>query len=248
MAVALVVAAGRGERLGSARPKAFVIVGGRPMLEWSVDVLREVPAIEQIVVALPVGEDPPAGCIGVPGGAVRAASVAAALAASSGDPVLIHDAARPLLSRELVERVLDGVDGVDGAIAASRVTDTTKQADEAGIVTRTLDRSCLWAVQTPQVFHRAALERALAVAPEVLARATDESWLLERAGGRIRIVESSAENLKITTPRDLRISSELLLERLALLGGAVDAAVGRGPDGGPGETGDPTHHSRSREC
>jgi 2-C-methyl-D-erythritol 4-phosphate cytidylyltransferase len=232
MAVALVVAAGRGERLGSARPKAFVIVAGRPMLEWCVDALREVPAIDQIVVALPAGEDAPEGCIGVPGGAVRAASVAAALAASTGDPVLIHDAARPLLSRELAERVLGGIDGVDGAIAASRVTDTTKQADAEGIVSATLDRSRLWAVQTPQVFHRAVLERALDVPPEVLARATDESWLVERAGGRIRIVESSPENLKITTPRDLRISSELLVERMARGGGAFGLSLGRPRAGG----------------
>jgi len=227
MAVALVVAAGRGERLGSARPKAFVIVAGRPMLEWSLDTLRGVRAIDQIVVALPAGEPAPDGCVGVLGGAVRAASVAAALAASAGDPVLIHDAARPLLTRELVERVLDGIAGVDGAIAASRVTDTTKQADADGIVTATLDRSRLWAVQTPQVFHRASLERALDVPPDVLGRATDESWLIERAGGRIRIVESPAENLKVTTPRDLRISSELLMERIAGLGGAADPGLGR---------------------
>ena len=216
MAVALVVAAGRGERLGFDRPKAFVIVAGRPMVEWCVQALREVPAIEEIVVALPAGESVPDGCIGVPGGAVRAASVAAALAASSGDPVLIHDAARPLLGRELIERVLGALDGVDGAIAACRVTDTTKEADLDGIVTRTVDRSRLWAVQTPQVFHRSVLDRALDVPPEVLAEATDESWLVERVGGRVRIVESSPENLKITTARDLRLSSELLEERMAV--------------------------------
>lgn len=218
MAVALVVAAGRGERLGSDRPKAFVIVAGRPMVEWCVEVFRDVTAIDQIVVALPAGECPPDGCIGVTGGAVRAASVAAALAASSGDPVLIHDAARPLVRRELIERVLAAVDGdgVDGAIAATRVTDTTKEADLDGIVTATLDRSRLWAVQTPQVFRRSVLERALDVPADVLARATDESWLVERAGGRVRIVESSHENLKITTPRDLRLSSELLEERATI--------------------------------
>jgi 2-C-methyl-D-erythritol 4-phosphate cytidylyltransferase len=227
MAVALVVAAGRGERLGSDRPKAFVILAGRPMLEWCVDVLREAPAIDQIVVALPAGEDAPDGCVGVPGGAYRAASVAAALAASVGDPVLIHDAARPLLDRRLVDRVLGGIEGVDGAIAATRVTDTTKRAGADGIVTDTLDRSELWSVQTPQVFHRAALERALDVPADVLARATDESWLVERAGGMIRIVESSPENLKVTTPRDLRISAELLLERNGRGDGVGVPAVGR---------------------
>ncbi|MEA2297611.1 MAG: 2-C-methyl-D-erythritol 4-phosphate cytidylyltransferase [Solirubrobacteraceae bacterium] len=213
MAVALVVAGGRGERLGSERPKAFVILAGRPMLEWSIAALRQVAAIERIVVALPPGEHAPAGCLGVRGGAVRAQSVAAALAASAGDPVLVHDAARPLLSPELAERVLAGVDGVEAAIAAAPVTDTTKEAGPDGIVVRSLDRAGLWAVQTPQVFRRRALERALAVPADVLALATDEAWLVERAGGRVRIVSAPAENLKVTTPLDLRIAEELLAGR-----------------------------------
>jgi 2-C-methyl-D-erythritol 4-phosphate cytidylyltransferase len=210
MAVALVVAGGRGERLGSERPKAFVILAGRPMIEWSVAALREVAAIERIVVALPPGETAPDGCIGVPGGAFRAASVAAALAASDGDPVLVHDAARPLVEAELAERVLAGLEGVDAAIAATRVTDTTKEVDAEGLVVRTLDRSGLWAVQTPQVFRRAALEAALAVPAEVLAAATDEAWLIERAGGSVRIVGAPRENMKVTTPLDLRIAEQLL--------------------------------------
>jgi 2-C-methyl-D-erythritol 4-phosphate cytidylyltransferase len=210
MAVALVVAGGRGERLGSERPKAFVILAGRPMIEWSVAALREVAAIERIVVALPPGEAAPDGCLGVPGGAVRAASVAAALAASDGDPVLVHDAARPLVETELAERVLAGLEGVDAAIAATRVTDTTKEVDAEGLVVRTLDRSGLWAVQTPQVFRRAALAAALAVPTEVLAAATDEAWLIERAGGSVRIVEAPRANMKVTTPLDLRIAEQLL--------------------------------------
>ncbi|MEA2266237.1 MAG: 2-C-methyl-D-erythritol 4-phosphate cytidylyltransferase [Solirubrobacteraceae bacterium] len=215
MAVALVVAGGRGERLGSDRPKAFVILAGRPMLDWSVAALREVAAIDQIVVALPPGEEAPAGCLGVPGGAVRAASVAAALAASDGDPVLVHDAARPLLEPELAARVLAGLDGVDAAIAAAPVSDTTKEAGLDGIVLRTLDRSRLWAVQTPQVFRRGVLEAALDVPADVLEAATDEAWLVERAGGRVRIVAAPPENLKVTTPLDLRIAAELLAARPA---------------------------------
>jgi 2-C-methyl-D-erythritol 4-phosphate cytidylyltransferase len=114
MAVALVVAAGRGERLGSSGPKAFTALGGKPMLAWSLDVLRSVTAITEIVVALPPGVGAPRGCIGVIGGAVRVESVRAAFAAASinGDPVLIHDAARPLLTAELAEAVLAGLDGV----------------------------------------------------------------------------------------------------------------------------------------
>jgi 2-C-methyl-D-erythritol 4-phosphate cytidylyltransferase len=218
MAVALVVAGGRGERLGSERPKAFVILAGRPMLEWSIAALREVAAIDQIVVALPPGEQAPDGCVGVPGGAVRAASVAAALAASAGDPVLVHDAARPLLEPELAERVLAGLAGVDAAIAAAPVTDTTKEVDAHGLVIRTLDRAGLWAVQTPQAFDRAALERALDVPADVLAAATDEAWLIERAGGRVRVVAAPRENIKVTTPLDLRVAGELLAARAGAAG------------------------------
>jgi 2-C-methyl-D-erythritol 4-phosphate cytidylyltransferase len=213
MAVALVVAGGRGERLGSERPKAFVILAGRPMVEWSIAALREVAEIEQIVVALPPGERAPDGCVGVRGGSVRAASVAAALAASEGDPVLVHDAARPLLEAELVVRVLAGLTSVDAAIAATPVTDTTKEVDAEGLVRRTLDRAGLWAVQTPQAFRRGALERALDVPADVLAAATDEAWLIERAGGTVRIVAAPRENLKVTTQLDLRIAGELLGER-----------------------------------
>src|SRR3954452_2171694 len=107
MAVALVVAAGRGERLGSHGPKAFVVVGGRPMVQWSLDALRAVPAVERLVVALPPGAEAPPGTRGVAGGAQRSPSVAAALAAAgAADVVLVHDAARPLVEPDLIVRCL----------------------------------------------------------------------------------------------------------------------------------------------
>ncbi|HWX87129.1 MAG TPA: 2-C-methyl-D-erythritol 4-phosphate cytidylyltransferase [Solirubrobacteraceae bacterium] len=215
MAVALIVAAGLGERLGAACPKAFVELAGRPLLRWSVDVLASVAAIEQIVVALPEGAQAPAGTVGVPGGAVRSESVRLALAAAGpGDPVLVHDAARPLLTAELALATLAAVegDGIDAAIAATPVTDTVKQADCDHVVRQTLDRAGLWAVQTPQVFRRDALERVLDAPGEVLAQATDDAWLIERAGGRVVVVAASPENLKVTTPLDLDLA-ELLLAR-----------------------------------
>jgi len=220
--VALIVAAGKGERLGADGPKALVPLAGRPLLQWSVDALRAVASIERIVVALPPCVSAPEGTIGVPGGKVRSESVRLALAAAgAGDPVLVHDAARPLLSGELAERAIAAVlaEGVDAAIAAARVTDTIKRVEdregeeEGGVaVLETLDRSRLWAVQTPQVFRRAALERALDVPDEVLAKATDDAWLVERAGGRVVVVEAPRENLKVTTQLDLALA-ELLIER-----------------------------------
>ncbi len=229
MAVALIVAAGRGERLEIAhpgRPKALVELAGRTLLQWSVDALRAAPAIDRIVVALPAGAQAPEGTTGVAGGAVRSESVRLALAAAGGgqetDLVLVHDAARPLLTAELVERVLaavaepdERVGRVDAAIAAARVTDTVKRAGSDGLVRETLERSELWAVQTPQVFRRAALQRALDVPDEVLAQATDDAWLIERAGGSVAIVPAPRENLKITTTLDLAMAELLLARRPA---------------------------------
>jgi len=215
VAVALVVAAGRGERLGAAGPKALVALGGRPMLAWSIAALRAVPSLSEIVVALPPGAPAPPGCVGVCGGEVRSASVRAALAAASAnaEPVLVHDAARPLVTPELIDAVLAGLVGADCAIAAAPVTNTTKEAGHDLIVMRTLDRSRLWSVQTPQAFTRDALERALALPADEVAAATDEALLVERCGGRVRIVPAPAENLKVTTPLDLHVAERLLAER-----------------------------------
>jgi 2-C-methyl-D-erythritol 4-phosphate cytidylyltransferase len=186
------------------------------MLAWSIAALRAVPALSEIVVALPPDTPTPQGCVGVPGGDVRSASVRAALDASpaSAEVVLVHDGARPLVTPELIEAVLAGLDGVDCAIAAAPVTDTIKEAAGAELlVTRTVDRSRLWSVQTPQVFTRAALERALGRPQAEVDAATDEALLVERAGGRVRIVPAPAENLKVTTPVDLHVAELLLAER-----------------------------------
>jgi 2-C-methyl-D-erythritol 4-phosphate cytidylyltransferase len=213
VAVALIVAAGSGERLGAARPKAFVTLAGRPMLQWSVDALRAVPSVERIVVALPAGESAPEGTTGVPGGSVRSASVRAALAAGPGDPVIVHDAARPLVTADAFEGTLAALGDADAAIAAVPVADTIKEAEADGTVRATLDRSRLWAVQTPQPCRRAALERALDVDDDTLAAATDDAWLVERAGGTVRVVAASPENFKVTTDADLARADLVLRER-----------------------------------
>jgi len=225
MTVALIVAAGRSERFGGTRPKAFVELAGRPLLQWSIDALCALEEVTRIVVALPPGERlpevlPAAGATevaAVEGAEVRSGSVARALAAAGDDrTVLVHDAARPLLTPALAASVTGALRAdprADAAIAAARVTDTIKRIDDARAVRETLERASLWAVQTPQVFLRASLERALEVPADVLAQATDDAWLVERAGGRVIVVETGAENIKVTTPLDLRIAELVLAAR-----------------------------------
>lgn len=188
------------------------------MLEWSIEALRAVAEVDEIVVALPPGVAAPAGTTGVAGGAQRSHSVRNALLAGAGDPVIVHDAARALVTPRIFQDALDALaadPGCDAVIAAAPVTDTIKQASRDGVVTRTLDRSTLWSVQTPQVFRRAALERALSAPDELLAAATDDAWLVEHYGGTVRIVATPRENMKITTPGDLHVAELALRDRAA---------------------------------
>jgi len=231
MTVALIVAAGSGERLGAGRPKALVELAGRALLAWSIDALLASAGIEQIVIAMPPGAEHPPQLSElrrvtiVDGGASRSESVRRALGAAlkasephESDLVLVHDAARPLLTPALAESVIAALTTdpqADAAIAAMPVTDTVKRVDALGAVHETLDRSELWAVQTPQVFRRSALERALDVHPDELARATDDAWLIERGGGKVIVVRASDENLKVTTPLDLCVAELLLATRAA---------------------------------
>lgn len=205
--VGIVPAAGSGTRLGAPGPKAFVPFRGRPLLEWSVDALRAV--CERVVVAVPAGHEQPPDR--VTGGPSRSASVRRALeAAPEATVVVVHDAARPLVTPGLVRRCVEALEGVDGAIAAAPVTDTVKEAGDDQLVARTLDRSRLWAVQTPQVFRADALRRALDVDDATLAAATDDAALVEAIGGTIRLVEAPQENIKITRPADLVIADVLM--------------------------------------
>lgn len=222
MAVALIVAAGRGERLGSGGPKALVSLAGRPMLEWSVCALRQVAEVAQIVIALPpsTGWSAPddEAVVVCSGGATRSHSVRhALLACADGDPVVVHDAARPLAPPQLFVAALSELrrTEADAVIAAVPVSDTIKELGAGeGEVARTLDRSRLWAAQTPQVFRRAALRAALlGASDELLASATDDAWLVEQAGGAVRVVPSSPANLKVTTAIDLKVAELLLAER-----------------------------------
>ena len=220
---ALVVAAGSGERLGAGMPKAFVVLAGRALVAWSLDALAAA-GVPRAVVAVPPGHAAaaeealaqlagrfPLGLAVVEGGATRSESVRSALvAAGDAETIVVHDAARPLAEPELFVRTLAALAEVDCAVAAARVTDTIKEAGPDGLVVRTHDRSRLWAIQTPQAFRAESLRRALDVPADVLGAATDDAWLVERAGGSVRVIESPPANFKVTTPHDLAIAESLL--------------------------------------
>ena len=210
--VGIVPAGGSGERLGADRPKAFVVLAGRELVDWSVDALA--PVCDRVIVAVPAGyEDPPER---VAGGASRSESVRKALdAAPEADIAVVHDAARPLVTSELVRRCVDTIEpGVDGAIAAARMSDTVKEAAQDRRVVRTLDRSVLWRIQTPQVFRADVLREALDRDVTALAAATDDASLVEQMGRTVRVVEAPPDNFKITDESDLRIAEALLRERV----------------------------------
>ena len=214
----MIAAAGTGERLGAGGPKAFVELAGRPMLEWSLDAFRGASSIDEIVIAAPPDDQERAaeqGVVAVAGGAHRSESVANALALCGGEIVVVHDAARPLVTAGLIDAVVQELaadEDAAGVIAATPVTDTVKQASHGGEVERTLDRSGLWAVQTPQAFRADVLRDALAD-PDSFPDASDDAMLVERRGGRVLIHSTSPNNIKVTTPFDLRVAELLLRGR-----------------------------------
>ena len=214
----MIAAAGSGERLGAGGPKALVELTGRPLLDWSLDAFRASRSIAEIVVAAPPGQEGSVaerGVRAVAGGEHRSVSVANALELCGEEIVVIHDAARPLVTADLIDAVVEQLASdqeAAGVIAAAPVTDTIKRATDAGEVESTLDRNGLWAIQTPQAFRTGALREALSDLGS-LADATDDAMLVERRGGRVVIHQTSADNIKVTSPFDLRVAELLLRER-----------------------------------
>lgn len=212
-AAAILLAAGRGDRLGGDRPKAFLRVGGRTLLDRAVAAVEAVPELEGFVVAAPAGheEEAKAATGGSPrflavmaGGDSRQASVRRALEAvpRGFDVVVCHDVARPFASPELFTAVLDALERAEGAVPVVAVSDTVKRIAD-GRVTATIPREELGLAQTPQAFRREELERAHAAAAPEGFLATDDAALLERIGGTVAAVAGDPWNLKITTWEDL---------------------------------------------
>ena len=215
-AAAIVLAAGAGRRLGADEPKAFLSIGGRPILAVAVAAAAASSAVDQVVVTVPEGyEDRAIGCVEgleipctvVRGGESRQASVRAALAAIPDgiELIAVHDAARPFAPPDLFTSVLAAVGDGDGAIPVLPVADTVKRVDD-GFVTATLPRERLALAQTPQAFRASALrdahDRAAASGLEV----TDDAQALEAAGSRVRAIPGDQMNVKITTMFDLAMA------------------------------------------
>lgn len=206
-----------------------MVLAGRPLVEWSLAAFAGAQRVERVIVALPpahqaeLGE----GVVTVAGGQHRSQSVAAGLDRVETELVAVHDAARPLVTAELIDELVTKlISRPDAAavIAATPLTDTVKRAHEprrAGgdlprggpTVAQTLSREHLWAAQTPQVFRTAALRAALEADPQRVVSATDDAMLVEKAGGKVLIHPAGPENLKVTTPLDLRVAELLLAER-----------------------------------
>jgi 2-C-methyl-D-erythritol 4-phosphate cytidylyltransferase len=182
-----------------------------------------------VVVALPPGHEAELGdgVVAVIGGEHRSQSVAAALERVETELVAVHDAARPLVTPELIDELISNLASrpdADGVIAAAALTDTVKRAREprtakgdsppgGATVAQTVSRDHLWAAQTPQVFRTGALREALDTDPQRIAAATDDAMLVEMAGGKVLVHPAPAENLKVTTELDLRVAELLLAER-----------------------------------
>ncbi len=218
--MAIIVAAGRGERLGGDLPKAFIDLEGESSLRRSAEALAASDAIKALIVVAPQGflsqaraETSPTGKLRavVTGGATRQDSVRKGLArtVASDGPVLVHDAARPFVDPDLIARVLEGVRQEDAAIPLAPVVDTIKRVHE-GRVGETVDRAILGAAQTPQGFSREVLMRAYASASKAGVVVTDEAMVLERQSWPIAAVRGSVSNFKITTPEDLDRARRLL--------------------------------------
>jgi 2-C-methyl-D-erythritol 4-phosphate cytidylyltransferase/2-C-methyl-D-erythritol 2,4-cyclodiphosphate synthase len=229
---AIVAAGGRGQRFGSSRPKQLFAIGGRTLLDWSVSAFLAHPSVDEVVVALPpdVARDPPVYLRRAPkplrvvaGGARRQDSVSNAFdaAMSGSEVILIHDAARPFVSADLIGRTIECAAAHGAAIAAIEVNDTVKRVRHQ-VVQETLDRTTIFLAQTPQAFRREVLAAAVALGQSGV-EATDEAALAERAGYVVHVVPGESTNIKITTPEDLD---------------AVDAmGVGSGGRRGPLRTG-----------
>ncbi len=221
---AIVPAAGAGKRMGSSGGKQFLNLRGEPIIVHTLRALAQHAGIDEIYLVVPA--DKISACREelidryklskvaqvAAGGKQRQDSVAKGLACleQGVDLVLVHDGVRPLVSQAVISRVIKAAKESGAAVAALPVKETIKEISTDGIVVKTLERSKLWAVQTPQVFGHELLKAAFAKAASEDFYGTDEAALVERLGHTVRVVEGNPENIKITTPEDLVVAGVLV--------------------------------------
>ncbi len=209
----VIVAAGKGKRLGGV-DKAFIKIKGKPILFYSVEKFLSVPEVSEIVVVVNSQNESKAraflknsGIRFATGGKTRAESVRNGVNETSGEFVMIHDAARPFITKSLILKLIEEIKSSDAVIPVLPVKPTIKEV-ENGFVKRTLPREKLFTVQTPQIFKKEKLLKAYKLVP--LEGATDEAMLVERIGGTVKTVRGIEENIKITTPFDLILLKSIM--------------------------------------
>ena len=221
-AVAIIPAAGQGKRFGGATAKQFIALGGKPLLLHTLERFQQARLIDEICLVLPEVEReafavllerhpiPKLRAI-IAGGKERQDSVANGFRSlSSCDVVVVHDGVRPFIAPELIDCCVETAAAEGGCVVGVPVKETTKEIAADGLVQRTVDRRNLWTIQTPQAFRYELFQRALARATEDHFHGTDEAMLVERIGGRVKVLTGSYDNIKVTTPEDLAVAETLL--------------------------------------
>ncbi len=220
----VVPAAGVGSRMGAACPKQYLPLAGKFLIEHTLERLLDHPKVERVIVAISA-DDTFFATLAVAshprlqitaGGAERADSVLNGLALVTSEWVMVHDAARPCITHEDIDRLIRECVHPDGAILGSLVRDTMKRSDRAGFIQKTVDREQLWHALTPQFFPTATLIKAISSARQQGMAVTDEAFAMEFAGFKPKMVEGRADNIKVTRPEDLALAALYLQQQESL--------------------------------
>jgi 2-C-methyl-D-erythritol 4-phosphate cytidylyltransferase len=220
---AIIAGGGSGKRMGSQDNKLFVEIAGTALLALTVKTFDSAEMIDEIIIAVPADEIERTKTLimkqsfkkvshVIAGGQTRQASVFNGLQSVSADTdvVVIHDGARPFVTKEIIARAVDSLKACKAAVVGMPVKDTIKTVNESGFIINTLNRNLLWQAQTPQVFDAQLIKEAYRLAQKDGFQATDDSSLVERLGERVKMIQGSYDNIKITTPEDI-ITAEAIL-------------------------------------
>lgn len=219
----IIVAAGLGERMGPDVDKAFLSLGSKPVLIYSLLAFEKCPDVDEVILVVRKERVESARCAVqmfgctkvrkiVAGGTQRQLSVANGMAelAEESDLVAVHDGARPCVTPALITETIRSARQFGSGVAAVKITDTVKEVAKGVIISKTIDRTKLWRVQTPQSFKRDLLEKALAVVRKKKLMVTDEASAVELISHAVRLVPSISSNIKITSPDDLVLAAALM--------------------------------------